>query len=200
MGSKSSAAIVPLSELAIGQEADTFALLSHKEELTTRDGKPYFKVAFRDFAREVNFPIWNDSPWGVDCRTQWQPGTFYKMRAIYRETNFGPQLDIRKIRPVCEADAADGFSPLLCQPQTRFDREAMFAELLSIAKERIDDPALRNLTVALLTAHRAALLTLPAAVYSAPCGRSSISRSLPMSCKIAPATTSPRLRRGRRSG
>ena len=72
------------------------------------------------------------------------------MRAIYRETNFGPQLEIRKIRPVCEADAADGFSPLLCLPQTRFDREEMFAELLSIAQERIDDAALRNLTVALL--------------------------------------------------
>ncbi|HEX4144089.1 MAG TPA: HD domain-containing protein [Pirellulales bacterium] len=164
-GSRSKSSVA-LSEMTVGQEADLFVLMTAKEELTTRDGKPYFKVAFRDFAREVNFPIWNDSPWGVDCRTQWQPGTFYKMRAVYRETNFGPQLDIRKIRPVCDADAADGFSPLLCQPQTRFDREAMFAELLSIAQERIDEPTLRNLTVALLTTHRAALLTLPAATHN----------------------------------
>ena len=42
----------------------------------------------------------------------------------------------------------------------------MFAELVSIAQERIDDPALRNLTVALLTTHRAALLTLPAATHN----------------------------------
>ncbi|HTU23966.1 MAG TPA: HD domain-containing protein [Pirellulales bacterium] len=161
-----SKAPVALSEMTAGQEADLFVLMTLKEELTTRDGKPYFKVGFRDFAREVSFPIWNDSPWSVDCRTQWQPGTFYKLRATYRETNFGPQLEIRKIRPVCEADAADGFSPLLCQPQTRFDREAMFAELVSTAEERIEDPALRKLTVALLSMHRAALLTLPAATHN----------------------------------
>ena len=50
--------------------------MTAKEELTTRDGKPYFKVGFRDHAREVIFPIWDDSPWGADCREAWQPGTF----------------------------------------------------------------------------------------------------------------------------
>ncbi len=56
------AAVVPLSELAEGQEADFFALLSEKQELTTRDGKPYFRVSFRDARREVGLPIWADSP------------------------------------------------------------------------------------------------------------------------------------------
>ena len=64
--------IVALSEMTNGQEADLFVLMTAKEELTTRDGKPYFKVAFRDHAREVAFPIWNDSPWGSDCRAGWQ--------------------------------------------------------------------------------------------------------------------------------
>ena len=86
------------AELVHGQEADFFALLSAKEELTTQDGKPYFKVTFRDANREVSFPIWNDSAWAVDCRDNWAVGPFYKLRAIYRDTNFGPQLDIKKIR------------------------------------------------------------------------------------------------------
>ena len=162
MPSKTSA-IVALSELAVGQEADLFALLSAKEELTTRDGKPYFKVAFRDHAREVSFPVWNDSTWGLDCRENWRAGTFYKLRALYRETNFGPQLDVKKIREVVDADAADGFDPLMCQPRSRFDAEAMFAELVTIAGERIDDPGLRGLVVSLLEDNRAALLVLPAA-------------------------------------
>ena len=34
-----------------GQEADLFVLMTAKEELTTRDGKPYFKVGFRDAPR-----------------------------------------------------------------------------------------------------------------------------------------------------
>ncbi len=46
--------VVPLSEMVNGQEADLFALLTSKEELTTRDGKPYSKVGFRDADREVS--------------------------------------------------------------------------------------------------------------------------------------------------
>ena len=44
-------AINTLSEMTNGQEADLFVLMTAKEELTTRDGKPYFKVGFRDHAR-----------------------------------------------------------------------------------------------------------------------------------------------------
>ena len=86
-----------------------FVLMTVKEQLTTREGKPYFRVGFRDGGREVDFPIWDNSPWAAECRDKWTPGAFYKVRAVYRETNYGPQLDIRKIREVCEADAADGF-------------------------------------------------------------------------------------------
>ncbi len=155
--------IVPLSELTNGQEADFFALLTAKEELTTRDGKPYFKVTFRDYRREVSFPIWHDSAWGADCRGQWKPGLFYKLRATYRETSFGPQLEIRKIREVIEADSTDGFDPMMCLKQTRFETHAMFEELLAIANGRIDQFSLRSLVVDLLEEHREELLQLPAA-------------------------------------
>ena len=40
--------IVPLSQLLDGQEADIFALLAAKSEGTTRDGKPFWRVTFRD--------------------------------------------------------------------------------------------------------------------------------------------------------
>jgi 3'-5' exoribonuclease len=158
--------IIALSEMVHGQEADVFVLMTVKEELMTRDGKPYYKVGFRDHARELTFPIWNDSPWGVDCREAWQPGVFYKVRAIYRDTNYGPQLDVRKIREVCTADRADGFTPAMCLPQTRFDTRAMFDELLAIAGERIADVPLRNLVVELLTCNGERLLTLPAATHN----------------------------------
>ena len=158
--------IVALSEMTHGQEADLFVLMTIKEELTTRDGKPYYKVAFRDHAREVSFPIWNDSPWGADCRAAWQPGTFYKVRAVYRDTNYGPQLELRKIREVCAADLSDGFSPAMCLPQTRFNTTEMFDELVAIARQRIDDAPLHTLVEGLLTANRQALLTLPAATHN----------------------------------
>lgn len=154
---------MPLSELVEGQEADFFALLSDKEERTTKDGKPYYRVTFRDAAREVSFPIWSDSPLAEACRAQWAPGQFYKLRAVLRQSNFGPQLEIKRIRPVEDADRADGFDPLMCQPTSRFDPIEMFAELMNIVESRIENAALRKLVGDILEQNREPLLTLPAA-------------------------------------
>src|SRR5688572_3651357 len=112
--------LVLLSELVDGQEADVFALLSAKSEATTRDGKPYWRISFRDASREVSFPIWSDSAFSDTCR-QWQVGQCYKLRTIYCETKFGPQLDIKKIRLVTTEDKADGFDAWSFLPRSKFD-------------------------------------------------------------------------------
>ena len=117
-------------------------LMTAKEELTTKTGKPYFRVGFRDAGREVSFPIWDDSPWAVDCRDRWTPGVFYKLRAVYRETNFGPQLEIRKIREVVDADAADGFDPdMLPAAVAVRSRGRCSTNCWRSSREQIDDAA-----------------------------------------------------------
>ncbi len=158
--------IVALSALLPGQEADVFVLMTAKEQLTTREGKPYYRVGFRDGGREVVFPIWDNSPWAAECREKWTPGTFYKVRAVYRETNYGPQLDLRKIREVCDADAADGFDPTICRPQSRYEPQRMFEEMLIIVRERITDMPLRALVEKILIDNRAELLRIPAARHN----------------------------------
>jgi 3'-5' exoribonuclease len=158
--------LLKLSEMIPGQEADAFVLLSAKEELTAKNGKPYFKVTFRDGSREMTFPIWSDSSWAAECRAAWTPGVFYKLRAVMRETSFGPQLEIRKIREVVPADAADGFDPQICLPHSRFNPEAMFQELLTIARQRLQPPPLCRLVEALLQNHRAEWLAWPAARHN----------------------------------
>ena len=155
--------IVPLSEMTDGQEADVFVLLTSKEEATTRDGRPFFKVTFRDARREVSFPIWGESPWSDPCREEWSTGEFFKMRAVYRETNYGPQLDIRKIRQVSEADRKDGFDETMCQARTRFDTHQLMDELLAIVNDEIEDKELGGRVVDILQTNRECLLTLPAA-------------------------------------
>jgi 3'-5' exoribonuclease len=157
------APVMLLSELEEGQEADFFALLSEKQELTTRDGKPYFRVLFRDSQREVGLPIWADSPLADSCRNEWAVGDFFKLRAKVLQTNFGPQLEIRRIRPVAETDAKDGFDPMMCLPVSRFDPEQMYAELAATAKEQIQDEPLRQLVLDIYDTNRVALLALPAA-------------------------------------
>ena len=158
-----SIALVRLCEMVQGQEADLFALMTAKEELTTRNGKPYFKVAFRDSRREVSFPVWDNSPWAVECRDQWTPGVFYKLRATYRETDYGPQLEIRKIREVVDADSADGFDPGMCMPQSRFNPEEMFDQLIELGREHIDNEDLRGVVESILRSNRPKLLSCPAA-------------------------------------
>ncbi len=156
---------VALAELTHGQESDFFALLTTKEELTTKDGKPYFRVGFRDAGREVNFPIWNDTPWAAACRDQWEVGMFFKVRAQYRETNYGPQLEIRKIRPVNDEDKAEGFDPAMCLPASRFDPQEMYDSLVELAKS-IDEEPLAEFVLAMLEQYRETLLTMPAAKYN----------------------------------
>jgi 3'-5' exoribonuclease len=154
---------VALCEMSEGQEADFFALLSEKQELTTRDGKPYYRVTFRDARREVDFPIWSDSALADVCRNEWVTGQFYKMRAVLRQTNYGQQLEIKKIRPVEDGDLADGFDPLMCQPTSRFDPVEMFAELMNIVESRVEDKPLRQLVADILEQNRERLLVWPAA-------------------------------------
>jgi 3'-5' exoribonuclease len=158
--------LVSLDEMTVGQEADVFLLLAAKEELTTKTGKPYYKVAFRGGNREVSFPIWGDSPWAAECRDRWTTGVFYKVRAIYRDTQYGPQLDIHKIREVVEADAEDGFDPNACQPRSRFDADEMWEELTAIVRKKIERADLRRLVEAILTENQKEILVFPAARHN----------------------------------
>jgi 3'-5' exoribonuclease len=158
--------IATLSEMSSGREADLFLLMTAKEELKTKTGKPYFRVGFRDAGHEVSFPIWGDSPWAVECRDHWTPGTFYKVRAVYQETNFGPQLEIRKIRETVDADAADGFDPTFCLPRSRFDPQQMFDELLAIVRQHVRSEPMRKLVESLLATNREGLLVHPAARHN----------------------------------
>ena len=155
--------VVSLCEMVHGQESDLFALLTIKELLSTRDGKPYHRVGFRDARREVSFPIWQDSPWAEECKQAWATGVCYKLRALYRETNYGPQLEIRKIRPVSDADRADGYDPQMFLPSSRFEPATMFAQLVELIDAKVGDAALRRLVQTVLADNRERLLTLPAA-------------------------------------
>lgn len=154
---------VQLSEMLPDQEGDFFALLTAKEEMTTRDNQPYFRVGFRDADREVSFPVWANSPWAGACRDEWVPGRFYKVRAVYRETQYGPQLDIRKIRPVNDGDFQAGFDPDLCLARSRFRPESMLEELLRVVGEHVADEKVRLLVETIIAENRETILRRPAA-------------------------------------
>jgi 3'-5' exoribonuclease len=145
--------IVRLAELEPGEQGDFFALLVKKDRAQTREGKPFYRATFRDNGRSATAMIWADGGWFEDCDERWQPGQCYKLRARYYENQYGPHVDLEKIRPVESADVASGFDPAAFHPASRFDPDQMFAELLAIAEREIADPLVRQLTVELLQDH-----------------------------------------------
>jgi 3'-5' exoribonuclease len=151
------AKIVRLVELKPGQQADCFVLLSGRDRATTRDGKPYYRVTFSDSGRAATAMVWSDSPSFEACDTTWKVGTFHKVRCRLVESSYGLQLELEKIRAVEEADRADGFDETALVKSTRFDIEAMFVELRTLAQERIESEPLRRLVVGILDEHADAI-------------------------------------------
>ncbi len=155
--------IVRLRDLQPGQLADCFALLASKERGTARDGKPYFRVTFCDAERSVTAMIWSDSEWFTACQQDWQTNRYYKLRCQLKQTPYGPQIDIAKIRDVTSEDYDAGFNPADMTPSTRFDPDDMFAELVRLAEEHIAEEPLRRLVTTVLQQHAEQIKTAAAA-------------------------------------
>lgn len=153
--------IVPLAEMINGQEGIFFALLSGKSEAKTKDGKPFFRLLFRDHHREVQSPIWSDNPLYPICKEKWKTGDCFKIAGIFRETDFGPKMEIRRIRPAVESDFADGFSPNLFRPATETAPELLCDEILTLAQNRIGKGPLLALVQRIFKEYRNRILDAP---------------------------------------
>jgi 3'-5' exoribonuclease len=157
--------LMRLHEMEQGQTADFFALLAERTRSSTRDGKPYFSCRFRDARRTASYMVWADGPLFDQCQNTWKAGQCYKLRAAYGEhERYGPQIDIYNIRPVEDGDRADGFDPADFFDCTRFDPEAMFAELRGLGEKEIADESLRKLVLAILDKHAERLKRIPATI------------------------------------
>ncbi|MCU0705369.1 MAG: HD domain-containing protein [Fimbriiglobus sp.] len=154
--------VVHLHQLQPGPAADFFALLADKQPGTTRDGKPYFACKFRDLRRTVSVMVWQDSK-EFAAAEAWQPGGFFKVRGTFTEhEKYGPQVDVLQIREVRDSDRADGFREADFYDRSRFDSDAMLAELRAVAEKEIRDDPLRRLVLGLLDTHADKLMRLPA--------------------------------------
>ncbi len=159
-----SMSVMKLSEMTSGETADSFVLLSGKEASKTRDGKPYYRVMFRDAIREVTSMIWNDTAWFKQCDTQWQKGSFYKVRCRYTDTQYGPQIELDNIREVNDGDLEQGFSPNDFYLSSRYNPEDLYQELLEIVKEKIQNSPIRMLVENILSENEIQIKEMPAAM------------------------------------
>jgi 3'-5' exoribonuclease len=152
-----------LSELAPRDYADFFALLAARTRNSTREGDPFYTCRFQDAGRSVAFMVWANGPWFELCEKEWQEGACYKIRGVYLEhEKYGPQIDIQNIRPVTEADRADGFDQEALVQHSRYPASEMLAELRSLVETAIADKPLQSLVLLLLGRHASRLQCLPA--------------------------------------
>ncbi|MBI3411233.1 MAG: HD domain-containing protein [Planctomycetes bacterium] len=155
--------VVRLSEMTPGQSGDFFVLLAERVRGARKDGKPFYSCRFRDTGRSAAFMAWSDGPWFETCEKDWREGQFYKIRGAYDEHKvYGAQIDIGNIRPVTDDDRAGGFDPLEFVDKSRYDPEAMYQELWSIAETHIADMPLRRLALTILTRTAKQLKRVPA--------------------------------------
>src|SRR5437870_3472423 len=138
--------LVRLAEMTAGQAGDFFALLVERTRGARKDGKPFYTCRFRDGGRTTTAMIWSDGDWYVDCERDWREGQFFKIRGVYQEhPTYGPQIELKSIRIVNDEDRAADFDPMNFIEHTRFDVDAMFDELWTVAETQIDDVQQRRL-------------------------------------------------------
>lgn len=152
-GAEMTAEIIRLSEMKPGQSGDLFAVLASRDQAQTKDGKPYYRVAFRDSDRSATAMIWSDHGLFPDCDENWKVGDFYKIRGRYTENQYGSNLEVERIRPVEEADREQGFSEGDFFAKSRYEAEEMFQELVGLAEVHIAEKPLLRLVTELLTEH-----------------------------------------------
>ena len=150
-----------LCEMAVNQQGDVYALLDKRTQATTKDGKPYYRVEFRDAKRTATVMVWHGTPHFADCEANWEEGVFYKLRARFFENQYGPNLELDRIRAVDDTDADFKASDYL--PSSRFDADAMWQELHAIFEEHISEEPLRNLIRHVFATHSEEARAYPAA-------------------------------------
>jgi 3'-5' exoribonuclease len=155
--------VIRLSDLKHGERGTFFVVLAERTRAVTQGNKPYYTCRFKDLRRTATYMVWLDGPYFSLCESDWQPGHFFKVQAVYTDHGrYGPQIDIEKIRPVEDRDAADGFDPIELVERPRFDPDELLRDLLAFIQTTISDPPLRRLAHGLIERHGASLKRLPA--------------------------------------
>ena len=151
--------VTNLSEMVNDQRGVFYAYLFEREERKTKEGKPYFRVAFKDASRTVGAVLWEDSPFFADCGQAWQIGTLYKIDASYSITKYGPQIQIFRIRAAQEADFREGIPKRFGVHTPSAEPEALYNQILDLAKTEITQGSpLQLLVLRIFKEHRDSLM------------------------------------------
>jgi 3'-5' exoribonuclease len=156
-------AVVRLSDLEDGQEADCFAALVKKVRGTTYKNESFVKCYFRDKRVVVEAPLWADSRF-LKQAEGWPDGAAFRLHVRAGvKPRYGLQLEILSIRSVNEQDAEDGYDFFDLVESTDQDPEHLFRKIQECVDRCIDELPLRQLVTTLLHDNADLFKKMPAA-------------------------------------
>ena len=156
-------AVVRLSDLEDGQEAECFAVLVSKTPGTTKKDEPFVRCLFRDKRERRECLLWHDSRFLKQAQG-WPDGTAYRLRARGKlSPKFGMQIEILTIRPAVVADAEDGYDFYDLVESSDQDPEQNFRKILECVERCIEELPLRRLVTELLKDNADLFKKMPAA-------------------------------------
>lgn len=143
-------AVVRLSDLIDGQEADCFGALVRKVRGTTYKNEAYMRCYFRDKQVTLEAPLWADSRF-LKLAEGWAEGSAYRLhvRAAVKP-KYGLQLELQDIRPVNDADLADGYNFFDLVESSHLNPDERFARIHELIEKGIDEPPLKQLVLNVL--------------------------------------------------
>lgn len=161
--SSMSVAVVRLSDLQDGQEAEVFAALVKKVKgVTTRD-QPYVRCTFRDKRASVETPIWYDNRF-YNQALSWSEGLAYRLKVRGElKPRYGMQLQLLDVRPAGPEDEADGYDFYDLVEGSKYPPGYCYGRILGFIDDHIADPKLAELVRLILGEHADLFQKMPAA-------------------------------------
>ena len=155
-------AIVRLSDLEDGQEAEFFAALVKTDRGTDKHGNPYYKCHFRDKRATRVAPIWSSDPL-LPFVSDWPPFASFRIRAKAEDSKFGPQIKIVECREVIPEDTLDGYDFFDLVESSKYPPGSCYAQILGFIDKHIRRPELARLVREILVENAELFGKMPAA-------------------------------------
>ncbi len=143
-------AVIRLSDLTDGQEADCFAALVKKVRGTTYKNENYMRCYFRDSRVVLEAPLWANHRL-LKQAEGWVDGQAYRLHVKAEiKAKYGLQIDIQDIRPALPEDESDGFDFSDLYESSRQSTKRMLRTIHECIEKYIDCTHVKSLVLNVL--------------------------------------------------
>ncbi len=148
-----------IADIVVGTEITDFFLMKQATVRTGANQKQFIDMILSDKTGNINAKKWDASEKEIDAVEKMEGSTIIKIRANVNEWQGHRQLKISRFREAGEQDGLNYGDFIKTAPESG---ESMYGEILEEA-EKIGDPDLRKIAVAVMERNREELLYYPAA-------------------------------------